>query len=55
MLHNCFVILLSVYVVEMPSEIRVSGFWPVDKIGYTTGERGFIRAIFLTAYRKKAE
>jgi hypothetical protein len=38
-----------VFVVEMPSEIRVSGIWPVDIIGYTIGDRRLIGAIFLTA------
>ena len=54
MLQNCVIILLRVYLVEMPSEIRVSGSWHIDKIGHTN-ERRLISAIFLAACRKKTE
>jgi hypothetical protein len=53
--RNCFIVLLTVYGIEVISEIRVSGSWPVDKIGYIIGMRRHIGAIFLPACRKKAE
>jgi hypothetical protein len=49
MLQNCTIVLLTVFVVKMPSEIRVTGFWPIDIIGYTNREHRLIGAIFLTA------
>jgi hypothetical protein len=55
MLQNHFIVFLSVDLVEMSSEICVPGFWPVDIIGHTIGERGLIGAVFLAACRKKAE
>jgi hypothetical protein len=55
MLQNCFIVFLSVDLVEMPSEICVPGFWPIDIIGHTIGERRLIGAVFFAACRKKAE
>jgi hypothetical protein len=49
MLLNCCIVLIFVFMPEMPSEIHVSGFCPVHIIGYSSGGRRLIEAIFLTA------
>jgi hypothetical protein len=48
MLPNRCIVLIFVFMPEMPLEIRVSSFFPVHIIGYISGGCRLIEAIFLT-------